>query len=567
VAGAIALVYSAPCAELAGLALENPQGAADLVRSYILDGVDAVDNLDSETVTGGRLNVFNSLELAMANCGPIECQPMSLDTITAACVYDELLMAVTIETAMTASFNNFLCTPDSVCISAAGASAYSCVNLADAGLSLAGALNGDWVDLASNTGYDVYFTLDSTTSNVVTFDTPDCASLVPGCMDENALNFNAEATIEDGSCEYPCADVVMTITTDCWPEETGWSIVASDGTVLVDVPEGEYDGQEETTIEWTGCVSEGCHELILTDAYGDGLNGSIWGACDVDGDMVFATAEGAVLAALDDPNYGDQTSFSFCLPAIPGCTDANACNYDEAANADDGSCFSIGDACDDGDDNTVLDAIQADCSCAGVPPVNGCTDADACNFSSEANIDDGTCEFVGQGTIEGNMTPQNGLQETYTYSGGTAGFTYSWTVNGGQILTAASGMDVTSVDVLWEVDGFGSIGVTESHGTLDCEELVSVTVNVLINNIEEIEAAGISLFPNPVSDMLNVRWTSAPADAEFRLFDASGREVFMSRWMGASMVWDLSSLASGTYTLSIIATDVQLATPIVVDRR
>ena len=42
VAGAIALVYSVPCPDLAELAIANPQGAADLVLGYIYDGVDLV---------------------------------------------------------------------------------------------------------------------------------------------------------------------------------------------------------------------------------------------------------------------------------------------------------------------------------------------------------------------------------------------------------------------------------------------------------------------------------------------------------------------------------------------
>ena len=73
-----------------GLALSNPQAAADLVLGYILDGTDEVNNLIGETVTGGRLNVYNALELALANCGPIEC---STDSIYASssCVYDPSL--------------------------------------------------------------------------------------------------------------------------------------------------------------------------------------------------------------------------------------------------------------------------------------------------------------------------------------------------------------------------------------------------------------------------------------------------------------------------------------------
>ena len=48
----------------------TPQATADAVRGYILNGVDAVANLAGETVTGGRLNVRNALDLAIEDCNP-----------------------------------------------------------------------------------------------------------------------------------------------------------------------------------------------------------------------------------------------------------------------------------------------------------------------------------------------------------------------------------------------------------------------------------------------------------------------------------------------------------------
>ena len=52
---------------------------------------------------------------------------------------------------------------------------------------------------------------------------------------------------------------------------------------------------------------------------------------------------------------------------VPGCTDQGACNYNEEATDDDGSCEFE--------------------SCVG------CTDQAACNYDAAAAIDDGTCEY------------------------------------------------------------------------------------------------------------------------------------------------------------------------------
>ena len=79
---------------------------------------------------------------------------------------------------------------------------------------------------------------------------------------------------------------------------------------------------------------------------------------------------------------------------VEGCTNSEACNYEDTANVDDGSCLVIGEACDDMDDMTVNDVITADCACAGEAIVEGCTNEAACNYDMDANVDDGTCLVI-----------------------------------------------------------------------------------------------------------------------------------------------------------------------------
>jgi hypothetical protein len=69
VAGAIGLLYSLPCPAFISLAKENPSEAALFIREVILEGVDDNESLDGITVTGGRLNIFNSMLLLNQNCG------------------------------------------------------------------------------------------------------------------------------------------------------------------------------------------------------------------------------------------------------------------------------------------------------------------------------------------------------------------------------------------------------------------------------------------------------------------------------------------------------------------
>jgi hypothetical protein len=71
VTGTIALLYSAPCQELADLAISDPQLAAEIVRGIVLNNVDPNESLEGITVTGGRLNVNNSMEDLMDRCGSL----------------------------------------------------------------------------------------------------------------------------------------------------------------------------------------------------------------------------------------------------------------------------------------------------------------------------------------------------------------------------------------------------------------------------------------------------------------------------------------------------------------
>lgn len=73
VAGIIALMYSAPCPSFAALMTASPQAGANYIRQALYDGVDPVDNLSDECVTGGRANANNSLMIIMDECSFNEC--------------------------------------------------------------------------------------------------------------------------------------------------------------------------------------------------------------------------------------------------------------------------------------------------------------------------------------------------------------------------------------------------------------------------------------------------------------------------------------------------------------
>jgi len=240
--------------------------------------------------------------------------------------------------------------------------------------------------------------------------TTDCDyETCAGCTDDTACNYDETATINEG-CWYESYDIV-----DC-------DNVCLDGGVL--------------------------YEFSITDLYGDGM------CCGYgEGYLVIAVDGVEVFTASD---FGDGTAHAFCAPAdacvlltfvadgypqeqswtmsadgvelgsgdgsdaihnygtcADGCIDAAACNYDENADLDDGSCLALdfcgvcgGDdssctGCMDAgacnyDDTATIDAGCEYTTCAG------CTDAEACNYDATATIEDGSCTYVDPTVLPGD---------------------------------------------------------------------------------------------------------------------------------------------------------------------
>lgn len=77
-AGAIALLYSVPCEGFAQLVKADPQAGSDMVLDALLSGVDVRPALIGNFITGGRLNVNNSLNHIFENYCPTCLAPLAL---------------------------------------------------------------------------------------------------------------------------------------------------------------------------------------------------------------------------------------------------------------------------------------------------------------------------------------------------------------------------------------------------------------------------------------------------------------------------------------------------------
>ncbi len=96
----------------------------------------------------------------------------------------------------------------------------------------------------------------------------------------------------------------------------------------------------------------------------------------------------------NDPE-GDEQHFPYLAyptPNIYGCTNSLACNYNSEATIDDSTCILPVENCKicDGDTLKIIDTDN-DGVCDANDTVFGCTNDQACNYNPKANEDDGSC--------------------------------------------------------------------------------------------------------------------------------------------------------------------------------
>jgi hypothetical protein len=308
---------------------------------------------------------------------------------------------------------------------------------------------------------------------------------VSGCVDSNANNYDSSATEDDGSCVFlGCMEESACNYNESATESDDYCFYAGDcqtctgeqdgtGTVVESIPDNQSSTlcDEVYTEAEQGSFSSGYtmnfstvgSDVTITCELLDDVDGVIaylWGMnpnfseTNVDriSDKKFSKtlanqSQGSALTyafkfawaagGLAVTKYFDYTVGDvFCGSApvcqnqtVPGCNDVNACNYDSASNANDGSCIFGGPIKDCS--GVCLNDKDGDAVC-NEEEIFGCQDVSACNFNNAATDPDecvystdlNTCsscsgEQDGTGVIVDNDSDDDGVCDADEISGCT----------------------------------------------------------------------------------------------------------------------------------------------------
>ena len=253
-------------------------------------------------------------------------------------------------------------------------------------------------------------------------------------------------------------------------------------------------------------------------------------------------------------------------PYIEGCTDEDACNYDDDATVDDGSCYelevttsTVDNVCVDGEDGIIYvdvanapDAIllgdyqgqevfeTEDGVFSGLLSgtyVIYVEDTAGCTTSVAVDINDPTSPAL---TLTVSSTPDDG-SESGTITADPSGGVPPYTVD----IYDADGNEVADA-YLPAGDYFVKV-----QDDLGCSVTVLVTVESSVA-VVDVDGASMVLYPNPTRGTIEIknlpaRWTS------LHVMNVAGREMLaMQPLATGSLQWDASDWPVGVYFVQVV---------------
>ncbi|MBM77278.1 MAG: hypothetical protein CL846_02235 [Crocinitomicaceae bacterium] len=379
-------------------------------------------------------------------------------------------------------------------------------------------------NLAPGASETIVFANMTTTAGPHTFNA--YTTLPNGNSDSNPLN---DGTSSNYSATIGGQDIQVEINTDCWGSEVTWTIEDVNSNVLASGgPYADVIGGELITT--TVCLAIDCYDFIINDSYGDGMYGSQWNSCSVDGDYtIIDVASGTVLASTIAANsdYGNQEINNFCV-SLP-------CSWSLSSNTTEETCYGDSTGSITVNINGGAGPFTFD---IGNGPQNTGTFNNLTQGSYSISVSDSICTSLipvilsGPNEISGTITTTdvscNGLSDgTLTVIGSGGDSTYTYDFGSGFVSNnSLNGLSAGSQTVIIQ-DGNGCIGTV--YGTVNQPGAINVTTYVVD------ETFG--------------------SDGVINITVSGGVSPFTYLWTGPSGYTstneDIGGLVSGSYTLIV----------------
>lgn len=296
---------------------------------------------------------------------------------------------------------------------------------------------------------------------------------------------------------------------------------------------------------------------------------------------------------------------------LVGCTYPSACNYSSLAEIDDQSCYFIGDSCDDDNGNTANDMYSENCDCVGEAFVFGCTDQTACNYDESANNDNGSCFYANPGyDCEGECLEdldEDGICDNCDellyvvvdcdcefFDPATYTVFFTDVDEENCIVT-----EDCSCECYNDFDGDGICDENEDSGCTyeaacnynpsvefddntcvfigdSCDDDNPNTIDDVIQEdcecrgtsatkVDELEDLSVKIYPNPASNSLNVDLGDLNGvETTVKIYSFSGQVVF-EEVSSSNLLIDISKYAKGAYTLELTTSNNVLRSHVVVE--
>jgi PKD repeat protein len=266
--------------------------------------------------------------------------------------------------------------------------------------------------------------------------------------------------------------ITLNLATDCWGSEVSWRVLDDIGDLVVSG--GPYtDNTGGDLFTEILCLSDGCYDFIINDTYGDGMFGSQYGSCSIDGDYSLSDDQANVLVQMTVVDFGNEATHNFCITGVGLIADFTS----NATTICEGTTIDFSDATASGAPTSwswVFNGATPSSSIDQNP--TGIQYASSGTYSVELTVSDGVNSNTITTTSYVNVDPtpsvavsptdpacglDNG-EITAAGTGGTGALIYSWS-NGG------AGQTISDLGV-----GTYTVTVLDGNG---CSQIASATLS------------------------------------------------------------------------------------------